>query len=570
MSELIKFPTHIQPGRLSVRLQRVDEIFSSPLTNAQQVVSRGNPVWVWNLEYVDLSDDERDVVQAFLMRCKGSLNTFKVPDFGDYGIRGTMSDWIDIFSGHGEFGPNAINSWFQERSSVDQTMAEDRSMRLEWRTLQADASVVAWKGHTGGVAVNSLQSGKAYVQRMKLFQNDAITQAILRIGSGGSNYYTAAGPAVTSTDAISAPFFVAKNIDSVSAAIAGIPSAGQIGDDWRHADYQLSRCALVCNSENLLAESNNFGAAVWSKSGATQIESGWMDASPKGVNSGGWKLYGNAVNSSFFLSQTITKPMTEDIYTFSLYGQKSELESIQLTLKDSAFSNETNALFQINSGSIYTGPTAFGVHGKVNAEMFDVGSGTYKCTLTALLSSLDNVTVEINLINSAYTDVFTNNGSAGLHIFGASFRKFPFAGPYVPSTDTAIVGTGWQTGSKLVLDGFDPDGVIKAGQRFEVVNRFHNVNSSYHERTEFKRTTKEAKIHREGYAIVEFDPPIRNAPVTDRSYAISSHEGETMHNPVIFHQPEMKARLVAGTIQYVDKAVKYTDITFEIIEDMTQ
>jgi len=143
-------------------------------------------------------------------------------------------------------------------------------------------------------------------------------------------------------------------------------------------------------------------------------------------------------------------------------------------------------------------------------------------------------------------------------------------GPYVPSTDTIVVGSGWQTGSNLYVDGFDPQDIIKSGQRFEVINQFHNNSSDLFERSEFKRLTTEIKAHREGYAILEFDPPIRNAPVTDRSYNTGENLGETMHNLVIFHKPELKARLVAGTIQYVDKPLMATDIIFNIMEDLSE
>jgi hypothetical protein len=74
-----------------------------------------------------------------------------------------------------------------------------------------------------------------------------------------------------------------------------------------------------------------------------------------------------------------------------------------------------------------------------------------------------------------------------------------------------------------------------------------------------------------GVATLNFDPPIRNAP--QHGYApISSpaFNGETIHNPVIFHKPEMKGRLLAGSVQYIDKPLKAMDIVFDVIEDMTE
>jgi hypothetical protein len=238
-------------------------------------------------------------------------------------------------------------------------------------------------------------------------------------------------------------------------------------------------------------------------------------------------------------------------------------------VQDDAFTNETNAIYDLLAETI-NGPNDFGVHERGFAKIIPVGSDTFKCSMTWLCSSLNNINVKYYLVNSNGSVNFTNNGSAGVHIFGSSLRKGPFAGPYLDTAANTVTGLSGQTGSKLIVAGLNPEGIIKVGQRFEIVNRFNNVNSSYFERSEFKRTTQEIKVHREGYAVLEFDPPIRNAPETDRSFVTGSHLGETMYNPVIFTQPELKARLLAGTIQYVDKPLMATDIVFEVMEDMTE
>ena len=77
---LIPYPSYIKPARQSSQLTRSDELFQSPVTGIQQTASRGNAYWRQTIEYRDLSDAERDIVQAFLMKCKGSLNSFKIQD----------------------------------------------------------------------------------------------------------------------------------------------------------------------------------------------------------------------------------------------------------------------------------------------------------------------------------------------------------------------------------------------------------------------------------------------------------------------------------------------------------
>jgi hypothetical protein len=542
----------------------VDEILSSPLTNVQQVAARGNPAWVWTLEYVDLTDDERDVVQAFLMRCRGSLNTFKVPDFGDYGIRGAMSDWVDLFSGEGEFVPLSPDSFFTVNSQFDYNVNEDRSIALEWRTHVSTESL-KWKGHGTVGAVDSLEAGKAYVQRIQHYQHPDRVVHEFGFSVNSGNYSIQDSAKVHSSDSITKPFVTGALVTSIDTGINDGVRSGGIGDAWSYANYQLKRCGLVVNTENLLTRSNDFAHADWTAAANVNIESGWMDASPLGITSGGWKLYGdNSTNTETQISQAYTKPMTEDMYAAEIYAQAAEHERVMIELQDSSFANESRVIFDLNLGALEGTVSNFGVHDEGYATLTDVGSGIYRCLLRAKVSSLNNITVRYYVVNSDGQFQFTNNGSAGIHIFGASLRRFPFSGPYHETVASNIVGTEWQTGSKVMVAGLDPEDVIKAGQRFEIVNRFHSQVNSQYERTEFKRVTKEVKVHREGHALIEFDPPIRNAPETIRDGEI------TVDNPVIFHQPEIKARLVAGTIQYVDKAIKTTDINFDIVEDMTE
>ena len=121
-----------------------------------------------------------------------------------------------------------------------------------------------------------------------------------------------------------------------------------------------------------------------------------------------------------------------------------------------------------------------------------------------------------------------------------------------------------------MVAGFDEEQIIPAGQRMEIVNQFHDEDASTFERSEFKRLSSRVKTHREGYALLEIDPPIRNAPIPSRTAKTGSHSGQAMHNPVIFQYPEMKGRLMNGSIQYIDKPLKAMDIVFDVLEDLTE
>jgi hypothetical protein len=531
--KLIKYPTQIKPSRVTQQLIRRDEMFSSPVTGIQQTASRGNAHWQTSIEYRDLSDSERDIVQAFLMKCQGPLSSFKLPDFGNYEIRGSVSDWIDVFSGHGSFTTVAgssttkVNSWLGKSTALASNITEDGMARFEWRvgSLQVNLS------YSGPY---SYEAGKSYVARIKHFQYPSKASHSLRFAvssDGGGFWNNGQSLAVYSTDNITMPFYVGTNVNSSAVKVVEYPTTGAIGDYWKYSDFRVARCALVCNSENLLKFSNDFAQANWSKVNVT-VESGGMD-SPNGTFDGAWKLYGDNTNNLHYISQTITKVTTEDMYSFSCKAKAAELAVLRVRMQTIGADN-SEALFWLNSGTI-TGEGDSGTFTRGHATMFDIGSGWYGCHVAGITNSLNNIAAII-FVQSGSLDTYTNDGSSGIWIANAQLTKFPFMGQYVPTTSVTVVGTGWQTGSNLVVDGLDPGDIIKAGTRFEVVNRFHGGGE--YERSEFKRTTEEVVAHREGWAIIPFDPPIRNAPETKRSQI------ETMHNPVIFADPEIKCRLL--------------------------
>jgi len=173
--------------------------------------------------------------------------------------------------------------------------------------------------------------------------------------------------------------------------------------------------------------------------------------------------------------------------------------------------------------------------------------------------------MNVYAVQSDDTVTFTTTASAYLSIYGAQLEQFEYAGKYSRTNATTIIGSG-HTGNSLRLSGFDPLTIVgRTGDRFEVINQFHTDASSVYERSEFKRLTLDLFSDPDGNALAYFDPPIRNTPVTRRDRL-----SMTMQNPVIFNQPELQARLIAGTIQYIEKPLQMTDVVFEITEDLTQ
>jgi hypothetical protein len=576
---LIKFPTQIKPSRITVQLMRVDETVASPLTNIQQVVSRGNPAWKWTYEFTNLSQSERDVVQAFLMNCRGALNTFKVSDPSVYSLRGSLSDWTDVFSGYGSFSDPAgsadlyVNSQFAHDNEYDAHITDEQTVRIDMRKNGTGAAL-KWAAHGGAAGlVNSVQQGNAYLLRTKFFVGEYGLSKIYAGPSVSSQYMLGESLTYVWSDGVmSTPVIAdATSMYTVVELFAGTTLVGVHRGDF--ADYQCIPCALVVGSENLVTYNDNFGHSDWNKVNAL-VNSGWAAVSPFGVTSGSWKLSADPaqVNTRHYFYQTYTKTTSEDVYTWAVKAQADDLDRCRLLLTDGTAHSPTNYAYVdawLSSGTI-DAPVAGGVFYRPIGRIKDVGSGWLKISITSMVSSLNNVRPRISLIDASGNVQFTPSGSEGILVDDTQLTSHPFPGPTVTTTDTVIVASSTNiTGSRIIVEGLEPGAKIKAGQRFELINRYHDDANDFYERSEFKRTTRECVVHRDGWAALEFDPPIRNAPVPQRRNT-SANKPERIHPAVIFHNAEMKARLINGTIQYIEKPLRMTDVVFDVMEDLTE
>ena len=576
----IKFPTQIKPSRVTMRLERTDEMFVSPVTGIQQVASRGNAFWRTTYEFRDLSLSERETVQAFLMKCRGSLNTFNVTDPANYTIRGSQSDWTDLFSGRGQFVADVgsttarLNSWWVLGDTLqNHHIDDDQTVRMRWTRRVSNANPNWWGEQVSGKVSSGFEVGKAYVQRLKFFQNPKKLAATvsMRVQSGGNGYNMGSFPTIVYTsDMVTMPFKMYADTSSISLTpIFWITGVTNIGDSFSFADYRLSRCVLVANSENLLLYSHKFDEADYSKARANIANS--FGTTPHGLATGGSKIFvDTSVNTTHYALQNITKNNTEGVYTASLYAKADEYDVIRVDMFNGAGTDLSRGFFQLSSADHKTSQA--GNFRNPVTQMFDVGSGWYRCVHTAHVDSHSTLQWRVTIVASYETETiqFTGNGSDGVEIYGAQLVEFPFAKPYCVSSNAAVPSSG-QTGSALIVDGFDPGDIIPAGQRLEVVTQFHRDADNLYERSEFKRITETIKAHDEGWAVLEIDPPLRNSPTPQQNYeGTAAAVPELVHNPVIFTDPEMKARLVGGTVQYIEKPLQLTDIVFDVIEDLAE
>lgn len=560
----VKFPINVKPSRVTVNLQHQHEIFQSPVTGIQQVAARGGAYWRWTIEYKDISLEERDIVQSFLMSCRGSLNHFKVSDFSNYSINGIASSWVDLYNGAGDFlEQNDINSFTVNNAVFNHRILSGGGLLMTRKI--AGAVLTPYETNS----TNSVEGGNTYILRIKS-TNDDVLGSGLRL-TAGSYYQLIYSPKLSSAGQLSAPVNVntPSLLDRVSVRVDADSSF--IGSQLQLYNLTFARAALVANSENLITQSNSFADANWAV-GRGNLASSY-DEGPSGATAyygAAWKLFKTTqTNTRTILYQQVTKNQTQSIFTASIYAKADDLSELRLHLYNNGESDRVDAIFWLNSGT-YSNLTAVGSFARPCAKIYHIANSWYRCSVSAMTNSLNSIGIMATPCSGTGFQ-FTGNGSHGVLIYGAQVNEHPYATRYIPTDSDSLNGSNWQTGANLAIAGLPVNTFIAAaGTKFEIITRYHSDVASQYEQSEFKRLTRDFYSTNDGLGNIYFDPPIRNAPQTTRSAIADNFFCETMHNAVIFDRPEMKARLLGNTVQYIEKPLQMTDITFDIVEDLTE
>jgi hypothetical protein len=620
----VKFPSAVTPARVTPQLVRADGMLISPVSGIQQMASRSNVYWRHSVEFRNLSTNERDIVQAFLMKAQGSNNWFKMPDFGGYEIDLTptqtrvmitsQNSWNvtaqqvffgDVFSNTGHIWSSVgceqtkLNSDYVTGSHIRRISVDNELVFEQTLESKAQTNVLA-NAAVNTFAPENYQGRAAYIQRIKFWQDPESNAFGIRAqcGSKGAGSFPLYGmigdTSCQSSGVLSVPFFSgfaggcmpSIGLTDIASKAGGNDDAGiwrNRHSEFRLADYYVARCALVCNSENLLTRSNDFSNAVWAVTNAT-VQSGWGVNDPVfDVSSGAWKLITDtSVNTEHWLrcsSFGLTPAGRADHFTTSVYAKADEFGGLGLQVQFLDGASTIGIIrgnFNLSSGSLISTPTLTNCGYNLSSAIYDCSSGWYRCTLTAMVhSGCDSLRVRFDVRSLNGAGTLTGDGTSGILLYGAQVNRHLFASPYIPITDTAVVGSGnWQSGSRLWVNGLDADTVIKAGTRFEVITQYHEDQAGKYEKSEFKRIIYETKVNRDGTALLEFQPPLRNSPKSiqfhEPSLGSANPSAGTVHNAVIFSNPEVRSKLVGSTIQYIEKPLQLTDIVFDVIEDLTE
>ena len=239
-----------------------------------------------------------------------------------------------------------------------------------------------------------------------------------------------------------------------------------IGATWVNKQPTIPQLGMMdwSKSSNLLAYSEDFDNANWTKTGTTvQLNS---ITSPDGYNNG-TKLKASADGSASRRIRSTMSPIKDNqTYTYSIYVKKADVNFFNISIATTSFPSSSGAWFNVESGTVTRTYS-----GLVSSSITNVGDGWFRCTVTATSDSTSGNNVDLYMSSVDQTLTYTGVTGEGLYIFGAQFEESTTAGSYIRTGfSTAIDATLIQNPNDLGKDvlgnslrlrdgGFNLDGI---------------------------------------------------------------------------------------------------------------
>lgn len=307
------------------------------------------------------------------------------------------------------------------------------------------ATIVSPAGESATCQANILTVGKAYEITAKVKVRSGSCK--VQLGSGatakGSKVFSSSGTYtfVRECDGIDGVFFLARNnacdVDFDDISVREIP-------------------VLKWAPHNLLAYSEDLGN--WTNFNTTDSLN--QIASPDGTTTAD-KVVENSSSTVHNIYQTGHTNVVSGVdYTFCTFVKQGEYKWIQLSfaLSNSTFTANDFANFDVNAGTV--GTTGSGA----TATIEDVGSGWYKCSVTATAaasaSSGATICLTDNTNASSRNPSYAGDGSSGIYVWGMHFNRGDLGGMVDnPERGDSYVPTALRPfGANLVTNGtFDTD-----------------------------------------------------------------------------------------------------------------
>ena len=261
--------------------------------------------------------------------------------------------------------------------------------------------------------------------------------AYLQFGTGNSSHSIDA-----SITNVSIKKDTSADFDFTRGSLATIVNAQGLvedvsGNDTPRLDYSGGGCPsllLEPQSTNLIIYSEDYSQSEWTKGNAT-IASNTV-TSPEGTTNAS-TLTDDTADTIHRLRDTVSLSASTD-YSLSVFAKKGTLSNIQLALINTANSNTSSRVFDLENGALGEEITSGGT--LTDSKITDFGNGWYRCQIVAQLSSTPNtyqITLATQTSGNSSTGsqvTYDGDGNGNVHLWGAQCEELAYASSYIPTT----------------------------------------------------------------------------------------------------------------------------------------
>jgi hypothetical protein len=176
---------------------------------------------------------------------------------------------------------------------------------------------------------------------------------------------------------------------------------------------------------NIILQSENIGT-TWTNGNST--ESVNATTAPDGGSTADKLIEASDTAQEHYIRQGTLSVTSGTAYTFSCYLKAAERTWARLSLLQSEFSANTHCDFNLGTGA--EGTNGAGI---TNASIESIGSGWYRCSITATAAATDAANAQVS-IGEGDTDVtYNGDGTSGIYVWGAQFETGTVATSYIPT-----------------------------------------------------------------------------------------------------------------------------------------